>query len=255
MNLYQCRVALRPRGPLEVFDLTIRFVRERPGPFVRLALLVIMPSVFVFVPLAWLFSGHWALLLIPMVVGPVAQAPSVVLAGRLLFQDELGAWDAIRITLSRLPAMCLAWTVSLTGFIVSSLTCFVALLPMQGALLYLGETTLLERVGPGRAISRSMRLAGGDGAAAVAGVVSKWALLGWGAVVGEYAGQSLVGFVFQMGQPFGDLMSGVVTPYLLVGMMVGQLMHGVYRLFLYIDARTRLEGWDIQVGMLAVGGR
>ncbi len=141
----------------------------------------------------------------------------------------------------------------LLGWGVAGLTCFVALPIVQSALVYYLETTLLEQVGAVGALRRSIYLALGNPGIALMGAVSWWVLLVWFAVVAEAGGQAIVDFILQLGTPFGDARNGVVTPYMLAGLLLAHPIHAVYRLLLYVDVRTRVEGWDVQVALRAVG--
>ncbi len=253
MNPLRCKVILRPRGPLEVFDLALRFGRERAGAFLRLAAALLLPLWLVASLASWWFAGHWAVVLPVLVVGGALRAPFTVLAGRLLFEEGVTARSTLFEALRQGPRLVGAWSVHLLGWVLAALTCFVALPWVQGALLYLEHTALLERVPLARGVRRSLRLVSGRPSHAVAGTLASWGLVLWFALVGEAVGQAMVSFVLQLGEPFGSLGQGQVTPWLLGGLLLAQPVIAVYRLLLYVDVRTRVEGWDLQVGLRAAG--
>lgn len=253
MNPYQCRVVLRPRGPLEVLDLSFRFLRERLGPFARLAVPTLLPTWVVVSLAAWWFEGHWVILLPTLIFGAALRASFTALAGRLLFAEDVRVVRVLADVAARTPGLLAVWLTGLVGWVVAALTCFVALPWIQGALLYLVQTALLERVPVGRGVRRTLRLVSGRPGHALAGALGTWALVVWSALVGEGVGQALVGFVLQLGQPFGSLWTGQVTPWLLGGVLLGQPLVAVFRFLLYVDVRTRIEGWDLQVGLRAAG--
>lgn len=253
MNPNLCRVALRPRGPLEVFDLCFAFGHARLFPLLKMTLLTVGPLFAITVPLCWYFDGHPGLLAIPAIAAPFLQAPFTMLTGRLLFSDEVTLWSTIKDVLKATPQLLAAWLAEILGWMLTMMTCGYGAFLVQPALLYMTETALLERVGPARGLRRSLRLAGGHVGIALTGAASRWILLVWFALVGEAAGQSIVGFILQLGEPFGTLWDGDVTPYLLLGLFLSQPAHAIYRLLLYVDVRTRLEGWDLQVGLRAAG--
>ena len=66
-------------------------------------------------------------------------------------------------------------------------------------------------------------------------------------------GHGIVEFLLQLGRPFGSLSNGEVTPYAVAGVLLAQPLIALYRLLLYVDVRTRLEGWDLQVSLRALG--
>lgn len=251
MNPNLCRVALRPRGPLEVFDLTLRLLRERSRPFAWLAVYTLVPAVALVLVVHWLSVGDWTLGAVAvLVMAPLIQAPFTILGGRLLFEEDASAWEALKTTVKVAGGLAAALFVQAFSLV---LICGGIGLVAQPVVLYLTETALLERVPLSRGVRRSSRLATGQLGIAVVGVLAAWGLTAWGALLGELTGQALIGFVLQLGQPFGALEQGVATPYLIIGALAIQPVIAVYRLMLYVDVRTRMEGWDLQVGLRAVG--
>jgi hypothetical protein len=253
VNPHLCRVVLRPRGPFEVFDLGYRFMRERFWPLARMGVVVLLPPWLALSVAAWWFEGNLLVLVPAILIGPVLQAPFTLLAGRLLFNEKVRVrevlWDVVRQT----PALLGTWAVAILGWTLAAFTCFVGLPWVQGALLYLSETALLERVGPQRGLRRTLRLAAGQFGGTAVGLLAKWLLVIWFGLMGEAVGQAVVGFILQLGAPLGSLMTLQATPWLLGGVLVSQPIYAVYRLFLYVDVRTRVEGWDLQVGLRAAG--
>ena len=253
MNPNACRVVLRPRDPLEVMDLAFAFTRTRWRPLGWLLLTTVLP---LWVPTAVasvLLDGHWAVLAVPLLTGPLVQALFTVLVGRLLFTGQVRHRDVWRDVSRRLGALAAVWFVRGVALALSSLVCFAAVPLLHGALLYQPEAALLERVDVSRGIRRSSRLAGGQAGSTVVAILAWYGLLAWFALVAEVGGDQLLSFVLQLGQPFGSVWDGQVTPHLLLGLFLFQPAYAVYRLFLYVDVRTRVEGWDLQVSLRALG--
>ncbi|MBX2797678.1 MAG: hypothetical protein KTR31_08425 [Myxococcales bacterium] len=253
MNPNLCRVVLRPRGPLEVFDLTLALIRVHAGRFGLLAALTVLPFVALAFGLTYVVDDPWLIpLFLPLVFG-LLQAPFTVLAGRLLFADEVPLRQVVMEVLRGIVP-----TIAASGWLLLALLLglgcgFAGVAITVPATAYVTEAALLEKVGVMGCLRRSMRLASSNPGIALSTAFG-WAFLTfWGVVVAEAAGQSMVGFVLQLGQPFGSLVAGQVTPYALFGALAAQPLMAVYRLLLYVDARTRIEGWDLQVGLRAAG--
>lgn len=253
MNPNLSWVALRPRGPLEVFDLAWRFLRETWRSQARMLAAVWLPPALVAFPLCHLADGRPAVLLFPLLLFPWLQAPFTLLTGRLLFDRRTRVADVLRELLARAGVLLVGQAVALAGWVVAAACGFLGYLPVRMALQFLPEVLLLERLPPSRAARRAMRLAGTQSGAALVGVLTRLALAIWCAIVAEAAGQGLFRYVLQLGEPFGRVQDGEVTPFLVAGLMLSQPLHAVYRLLLYVDVRTRAEGWDLQVGLRAAG--
>ena len=251
MNPNLCRVALRPRGPMEVFDLTLRFVRERARPLGILAAWTCLPVFVVCALGAWWSEGHWGWLVLAVALAPAIHAPYTVLAGRLLFAEETSVWSAVVATFRSLGGLLPAWGIGLIGVCLVG-ACGIGAIALP-VIFYVPETALLERVGPSRGLRRSVRLATGHLPTALVGAIARWALPAWAGIAFEVGGHSVVGSVLQVPNLFGSLLDGYITPYFIAGVIVAQPLVAILRLMLYVDVRTRMEGWDLQVGLRAAG--
>ena len=253
MNPNLCRVVLRPRSPFEVFDLGVRFIRVNLGVLTRMtALTVGMPWLLLAV-LCVVFDGSGWLLLLPLPLCPFIQAPFTILGGRLLFRDDVTVRETLMQIARGGAGVVGIGLAALVNAGLSLMTCGFGFLPLTAALQYVPETLLLERVGWQRGLQRSLRLAGGHSGIAFAGAVGWVFLTAWSAAVFEGLGMALLDTTLQLGAPFGTAFEGKVTPFLLLGILLAQPMHAIYRLLLYVDVRTRIEGWDLQVGLRAAG--
>jgi hypothetical protein len=253
MNPHNCRIVLRARGPFEVLDLAFLLLRRHHKPFLALTAWTVLPPVLILTVSCWLTRGAWVLMFAPCLLAPLVHAPATVLAGRLLFSEQATVREALVELGERLLPLGMAWLQIAAAVALGVVSCGSILLVSGPAVAWVTETALLERIGTQRALRRSMRLAAQAPAHAIAASAGWVGMTMWGGVAGEAAGQAVVSFVLQLGTPFGTLLDGFATPFLLAGMLVVQPLYGVWRLLLYVDARTRAEGWDLQVWLRAAG--
>jgi len=252
MNPLNCRIALRPRGPLEVFDLTMTFLRARARPVLRMLALTVLPAWVLLAPVAWLTGGHWATLLVVVLLSPVLQAPFTVLGGSLMFADDVRIGRVLREVVRTLPTLIVTWLIGSVGWVLSLVTCLYGMPFIQAGLLYLPEAAMLERVRPMRTLRRSTRLAGANVLIALVGAVARWFLLVWFGLLGELVGVFVLDTILQLHAPLGTILDGQITPLFLLGALISQPVFALYRLLLYVDVRTRVEGWDLQVALRAL---
>ena len=262
---FEARIVLRPRSLDETLDLVLAYIRryhrELRWVFSVAVLAALAPAA-----VAWFVLG-----LRPGVVGIVivvctglAERSVTVFAGRHLFSNPLSVWGAWRQVLRRLP------------FELSSvLLAYVPLLMMVGAefeeeawlgggialgvfwpfLLathaHLSEVAHLEHLSAGRAAQRARALVSYRYGRAL-GLLGTSALVRGLFALGAYSvGSFLLGWVLQF-SPLAELLT---APFALAGLAMSGPFMALVRFFDYIDARTRREGWDIQVHFNRVAQR
>lgn len=259
MNPNLCRIELRPRSPLAVFDLTWRLLAMRGGAFLRLGLLVLLPVWLISLPVGWWFDWHWGVALAVLVVSPAVRIAFTLLAGRLMFADEVSVLSLLRELLTRWASLFSLVSLMVVNLVAGASTCGVSLLPTSLLWVWVPECILLEqrpdsqRRGVVVAARRSQRLVGQGSAAALAAAGGSVFLTGWFAGLAEVCGSTCMGFLLQFGAPFGSVWDLQATPWILFGLLAAQPVIAAYRLLLYVDTRTRSEGWDLQVSLRALG--
>ena len=259
MNPNLCRVVLRPRNGFEVFDLAWRFLSVRWSPFVRMFALIYLPLWVTGSVAGFFLDWHWGVGVVVLALGVGMKAPFTLLTGRLMFADSVSVFSVLWDALRRFPQWITVAVLHLMAGVLATVTCGLSALPTTGGLLWVSECVLLEQrqdaglSGGWNAARRSWHLAGQGPAAAVYGVFGSLFLTVWFMALGEATGSVITGFLLQFGTPFGSPWDLQVTPWMLFGLLAAQPIVAAYRLLLYVDTRTRVEGWDLQVALRAAG--
>lgn len=243
-------VLIRERSYPELLDLAIVVVRNRPLTLGAAALAGIAPFAAFNAWLAWWSpeSGFLALLAIPF-EAPLATAPLTVALGLMMFGDRpTPAKVAGRVLGRWLPL--LFYQVIIRGFLLGTLF-FSPLIPAR--LGFVNEVILLERGKFRRVVPRSSQLSQGRGGDMISlfldflpvglvFVVCFW--VGTGAIW-----NALIETNLTWDRPeWSDLLS----PRLLVPVWMWVAFSAVSRFLIYIDARIRLEGWEIELQLRAL---
>jgi hypothetical protein len=250
MNPFAVRVALRPRSVHEVLDLAAVMLRVHGPALLRLSIVVLVPVQLALEALSLLDEEPWLGMAVGWMLLPFVQLPFLLFGARALFETTVtlrqvarDLWER-RVELLGLSAVT-ALAVGLTS--CSFLVFSFVMLP----LIYLPQTVLLERRGVAAGLSRAMNLLGSHFVSTMFGAAVVTVATLWAAVVGEGTGQAMVGFVLQLGEPFGSLWLGDRTPYLLSGTLLIQPLLALFQLLLYLNARTVTEGWDVYLALRA----
>jgi hypothetical protein len=253
MDLTRTRVVLRERAVVDVLDLALRFTVRHGRPYARLGLLVLPPFVAASIAIARTAgpATAWALSLF---VATLAGAPFTALASRLVFEDEVRIARSAREAFRAAPQLLalrvvevLAGGLGLAFFTVPGLW-FLALT------LFDVEATLLERASLRRAIERSASIARRGSGEALVTLVLLFLLHVLVTLATDGGGRAIISALLEAHAPLAlwDRGWSVLS---LVGFWLFVPYAATARFFVYLDMRTRTEGWDIQTRFVAIATR
>ncbi|MFO0723547.1 MAG: hypothetical protein U1E65_07195 [Myxococcota bacterium] len=266
---FEARVVLRPRSIDEVMDLALSYVRTFRRDFARLLLALVLPAMAVIAALKYFLQLDWfQVWVLAFVFAPLLERVTIAYAGRHLFGNKPSLWTAGKQALRRpflaLFAACLIplpWVPTLmTAFddsvwlSLSALMLFFWVFVLAWA-LYLSVVVVLE----GLPLFAAMRRAGVlisyrmGRAIGFVGLSTFTRVLF--ALVAELSVAFLVSFLLQLGNPLDTLWENFGSWASVTGYLVAAPFVALARLFDYVDGRTRLEGWDIQVRLKAIATR
>jgi hypothetical protein len=253
MDLMRARVALRERPLLDVIDLAIRFCMAHAVAYARVSCAVVLPGL----ALSWAVArvGGWALAWTTVIVTTAfAGAPFVALASRLVFADKVRAIEALGLALRAVPRLLAARFIQLFTFVASLLLAGLPWLWAGTAMLFVPEVIVLENARIGASLARAQRVSNAHFGTALLTMV----LLGLsplaGAMLADLAGRELLQELLQIKAPPSMFTSGG-SVLALLGWWLTVPLASTARFFVYLDIRTRSEGWDIQTRFAAIASR
>jgi len=254
VNLLEARVALRPRSMSDVLDLA--------GPFCLANRRLLLPLAFATtsaggglalvcrLALKWSWWQVWSLVAVCLLLssGLFTQA-----AGELLFREPrqirarviFGRY--LRRFLPFLAARILQWlALGLCAALLVPLPIFAS------RLLFVSEAVLLESSAPAASLVRSSRLVLFRSLPCLGLALACTLAPFLFAVAADVVGDAIVNLVFEMGQPLGSLWSDGGSAFAVAGALLSAPFVAAAGFLGYIDARTRKEGWDIQLRFMAL---
>jgi hypothetical protein len=246
-------VVLRERSILDVIDLALRFLVAEKRAYAKLAVLVLVPAF----AASWAFASMagWAWGWIgALAVAMVAEVPFTVLASRLVFAEEVRVGHVLAAALRVMPRLVVVKALHATMLAVSGTVLGAAAFWVGPITLFVSEVVVLEQGGIGGAFGRSQRLVNTQFGEGFLG----WILLGLApalaAVVGDLVGRAAVEEGLQF-RPPPSLWDAGGSWLALVGFWLFVPAGATARFFLYLNLRTRSEGWDIQTRFAAIAAR
>lgn len=249
----RARVAFRDRVFIDVLDLAMRFITVHARLYARVALVVLVPAVAITYAVASL-AGWVAGWVVAFVLAFAAQVPFTVLASRVVFQEQVRAREVLRGALGDLPrilVMRVLWTgaIALSGLLLIAPAGWVA--TVFG---FTSEVMLLERAPIGQAFMRSNRVASSSLPDAMLGLLLGVSVPLIGLLLAEVGGRQLISDLFQFRPPASAFTEGGSFLALLGWFSVVPYV-ATARFFVYLNVRTRVEGWDVQTRFAALASR
>jgi hypothetical protein len=164
--------------------------------------------------------------------------------------------EALRTARGALPALLGARLTQLLALVAGVAVAGLPWLWMGPRLLFVVEAIVLERAGFRVALKRAARIAGARFGAALGAMVLLLVARVAATVLGDAGGREVLSQVLQIDPP-RSLFDAGGSWMALAGFWLGLPLASTARFFVYLDVRTRTEGWDIQTrfAALAAGAR
>ncbi len=253
MDLVRSRVALRERPLLDVLDLAVRFCVANAGVYARLSLLTLLPAFAV----SWAAAkaGGWILGWgVAVAATALVDAPFVALASRLVFSDQAGVRDALRAAAAATPRLAAVRCAQGVAFALCIVGLGLPWLWVGSVLLFVPEVIVLEGSGIGAAWGRAQRIAHSQLGVAMAAMILLSVLVVAAVLLADVAGREVLDSVLEV-KPPPSIFDRGGSALALLGFWSVLPIRATARFFVYLDVRTRTEGWDIQTRFAAIAAR
>lgn len=253
MDLSRTRVVLRERAVVDVLDLALRFLVEHGAVYAKTALLVLPPYILGSLWLARAFGpvAGWAFAIF---FAGHAGAPFTVIASRLVFEDDVRIFQTLLLTGRVAMRLFLVRLVIVSGGLVGAVFFVFPGVWFLSLSLFVVEVTTLEHAAPAAALSRSLRLALRESGAALMALLLLTMLHFVVVLAADIGGRTIISALLETRPP--EAMWGRGWSVLsLLGFWLFVPYAATARFLVYIDIRTRSEGWDIQTRFTALATR
>jgi hypothetical protein len=253
MNVLEARVVLRDRSLLDVVDLALRFLAKHALPYAKLSAALLPVAFLVTYAAARTLGWGWGWTL-TLAAGPFVAAPYTALASRLLFERGVRVRDALRASLSALPALLVVRSLELVAVGFGGLFVFIPAVWFLSLFLFTNEVLVLERTSIRASLSRLSRLLSGQSGDAILAVLFLTALHAVAVFLGDAVGHSILEDLLEITPPPSLLEAkgsamGLASFWLFIPFLA------TARFLAYVNVRTRIEGWDVQTRFAALIAR
>jgi len=252
VNLLDARIVLRPRKLSEILDLAFLYAHAARKQTRRLSLSTLLPAFLACLALRYLAHLSWVWVwIIAYGLSSLCMAPFTILASRLLFADRTSTrkvWKDFgrglgRILWARLGAMFMC---------AAGAALALVFLPLAMAhSLFLDEAILLEQMKLSGAFSRASAVVRRQLSPAQFFGLTTLVVRFLAVVFVDLVGGLFLEYVLQWDQGKSGLWSDGGSPLALLGLFWVVPYLASAKFLLYIDLRTRKEGWDLQLKLTA----
>ena len=253
MDVLLARVALRDRSLLDVVDLSVRFLMRHLSVYARVAAIVLVPMFaatwLIAAYAGWLWGWPCALLL-----SMFASSPFTILASRLVFEPEVPASSVLKTALFTLPRLLSCRLLQIFAVSFGFLLFVIPGIWAQVLFLFSSEVVVLEQASMSTALGRLQRLLGGNSGDVLMAMLLLLALNLGAVCLGDVVFRAVLEELLQIGAPPSLFETGGCVLGLL-GFWLAVPLVATVRLFVYLNLRTRREGWDIQTRFAAMVAR
>jgi hypothetical protein len=250
LDLYRARIVLRDRSVSDVLDLSLRFMVVEGRAYARVAATLLLPmtllTLAVGVTLSWPVAAG-----VGLAFATTAEVFFTVLASRLVFAESVVPRDVVGTAAAGLPRVLLARLLAFAA-IAAGLALFVVVGVWAAATcLFVSEIILLERAPLSSAFARSGRVAMSALSDVVLGAVTLAAIPIGAVLLADIAGRAFLGGILELG-PLAPVWTARGGALATLGLFAQVPFAATARFFLYLNVRTRAEGWDIQTRFNAI---
>jgi hypothetical protein len=254
VNILEARVELRDRTVVDVVDLTLRFFMRHSLAYAKLSAIVLTPSFLLtwwiaFDTGSWGWAWIWAL-----AIAPFAASPFTVLASRLMFEPRAEMGEILKTSLTALPRMLAVRFLQAIGVAFGAIAFLLPATWFLALFLFTNEVVVLERASVSGALSRMQRLLSGGSGDAILAVLFLLALHIMAVFLGDLVGRGILEDVLEIAPPPSILVAKGSTLGLAAFWWFVPFA-ATCRFLLYVNVRTRNEGWDVQTRFAAIAAR
>ena len=253
MDILQSRVALRERTLLDVVDLAVRFLVKNAKMYAKVSAIVLTPALAVsWAVAAWAGWGWgWTSAL---ALGALVQTPFTVLASRLVFEPNVRVRDVLRLALRALPRLFVSRIIQLLLVTVGTFVFFLPGIWVAVLFFFVNEVVVLEQAGIGAGMARMQRLVSGNFGDVLMAFLFLLALHIVVVFAGDATGRSILEDLLEITAP-KSIFEAKGSILALAAYWAFIPMASTCRFLLYLNVRTRGEGWDIQTRFAAIAAR